>query len=178
MKSMRSMLTVAVRVNIVVIIITGVIYPFVVWSIAALGSTDRLSDTALCPAYTDSTLFTSRPSASDHSALPSSGSNLGPTNARLRALMEQRATFFRTRNGLDPSTVVPADMCCASASGLDPHISIAAAYLQRGRVARERGVSIRYLDSLIAAHTVSPQFEVLGTPLVNVVSLNDALGHK
>lgn len=127
--------------------------------------------------FTKPGYFWSRPSATGpvaYNAAASSGSNLGPNNpAQAKAIAERTAALQAADSG-NPSPV-PLDLVMASGSGLDPHISPAAAEYQVGRVARARGLSVDSVRVLIAAATSGPQFGILGDPVVNVVRLNRAL---
>ena len=115
--------------------------------------------------------FHPRPSAAGtgHDALASGGSNLGPTSERLRALISERVLAYRQINGLATNAPVPADAVTASASGLDPHISVANALLQAPRVAKAHALSTEKVLERIRQHTTAN-----GT-IVNVVTLNAAL---
>jgi K+-transporting ATPase ATPase C chain len=105
----------------------------------------------------------------------SSGSNLGPTNPDLLAAVKERAIDYRKENGLAPDAEVPVDAVTASASGLDPQISIANARIQAQRVARVRGLSVAQVDKLIDDHTDGRSLGFLGEKGVNVLELNVAL---
>jgi potassium-transporting ATPase KdpC subunit len=105
----------------------------------------------------------------------SSGSNLGPTNPEFLSTVKQRARDYRQENGLAPAAEVPVDAVTASASGLDPHISIANARLQAPRVARVRGIPLAKVQSLIDDHTDGRSLGFLGEAGVNVLELNVAL---
>lgn len=119
--------------------------------------------------------FHGRPSAAEYDAANSTGSNLGPTNKVLLDQIAKAAVAVRKENGLPANTPVPSDLVTASASGLDPDISPAAALLQVGRVARARHVSKSIVHGLVLNHIERRQFGVLGEPLVNVLELNLAL---
>lgn len=121
--------------------------------------------------------FHPRPSAagSGYDGAASSGSNLGPTNPDYLALVQERAVAYREENGLADDAEVPADAVTASASGLDPHISLANAQVQAPRVAETRGMPLDEVLALIDEHTDDRPLGVLGDPGVNVLQLNLAL---
>jgi K+-transporting ATPase ATPase C chain len=108
----------------------------------------------------------------------SSGSNWGPTNPDLIDAVKQRVADYREENGLSPRTKVPVDAVTASASGLDPHISIANARLQAPRVARVRRLPLARVNKLIDDHTDGRSLGFLGEPGVNVLELNIALDQQ
>ncbi|MDP9970671.1 K+-transporting ATPase ATPase C chain [Variovorax paradoxus] len=121
--------------------------------------------------------FWGRPSATapqPYNASASGGSNLGPLNPALADAVKQRIEALRAA---DPgnAAAVPVDLVTASASGLDPDISPAAAHYQAARVARMRGVSVEQMNALVASHTQAPLWGWLGEPRVNVLALNLAL---
>lgn len=105
----------------------------------------------------------------------SSGSNLGPTNPDFLAAVKERAAAYRRENGLAPGAEVPVDAVTASASGLDPHISVANARIQARRVARVRGIPRAEVNQLVDDHTDGRSLGFLGDPGVNVLELNVAL---
>ena len=105
----------------------------------------------------------------------SGGSNLGPTSQKLNDAIKQNIADYRAQNNLDTNTPVPADAVTASASGLDPHISIRNAELQAPRVAKTRGLSLDKVRELIRANTDPAGLGILGEPGVNVLPLNLAL---
>ena len=127
--------------------------------------------------FTDPGDFHSRPSAAGvgYDGTASSGSNLGPLSPVLLASVAERAAAYRQENGLDPEASVPVDAVTASASGLDPHISIANARLQAHRVASRRGISLTDVLDLIDDNTEGRDLGILGEPGVNVLALNLAL---
>ena len=167
--------------------LTGVAYPLAVTGIAQLlfpgqanGSLISGSGSALIgQPFDDPRYFWSRPSATSpfpDNAAASSGSNLGPTNDKLVEAVKRRIDALRAA---DPGNEakIPVDLVTASASGLDPHISPAAAYYQAGRVARERGQDRSVIEELVREHTQGRWLGLLGEPGVNVLQLNLALDH-
>ena len=116
--------------------------------------------------------FHSRPSAVDFDASGSGATNFGPTNAELIALVAARAETFRMAQGV---TVVPIDAVTASASGLDPHISLQNARLQAGWVAGARGVGLPEVLALVNSAAEGPWLGLFGQPRVNVLMLNLSL---
>jgi K+-transporting ATPase ATPase C chain len=127
--------------------------------------------------FTAPEYFHSRPSAAGagYDGSASSGSNLGPTSPDLLSAVSDRVAAYRQENGLAADALVPVDAVTASASGLDPHISIANARLQTARVATARGLDPAVVAKLVDSHTDGRQLWVLGEPGVNVVELNLAL---
>jgi potassium-transporting ATPase KdpC subunit len=105
----------------------------------------------------------------------SSGSNWGPTNPDLLAAVKERAAAYRDENGLAKGSEVPVDAVTASASGLDPHISVANARIQAHRVAKVRGTSLAEVERLVDQNTDGRSLGFLGEPGVNVLELNLAL---
>jgi len=166
--------------------ITGVAYPLVVTGIAqvvfpkqANGSLvvkdGKIAGSELIgQQFSDPKHFWGRGSATapyPYNAASSSGSNLGPANP---ALADAVAARVKALKDADPgnSSPVPVDLVTASASGLDPHISVAAAEYQVGRVARARGLDPAAVRALVAKHTEGRQWGFLGEPRVNVLALN------
>lgn len=141
-------------------------------------SADRVVGSALIgQAFTDPRYFWGRPSATSpmpDNAQASSGSNFGPLNPALAASAADRAKALRDA---DPGNTapIPSELVTASASGLDPHISPAAAYYQAARVARQRGWPRERVDALIGQSIESPDWGLFGEPRVNVLQLNLAL---
>ncbi len=114
-------------------------------------------------------------SADDISTAASGASNLGPTNEELLATIGERIVEYRDVNGLSDDTLVPVDAVTASASGVDPHISLANARLQAERVADERGLPTAEVLDLVEDHTAGRSLGFLGEKGVNVLELNLAL---
>ena len=170
-------------------LLTGIGYPLLVTGIAqatmpakANGSLivkdgKPVGSSLIGQPFADPKYFWGRPSATGpmpNNALASSGSNLGPTNPALLDAVKARVQALRDA---DPgnAALVPVDLVTASASGLDPQISPAAAEYQVARVARLRSISSEAVRKLVAAHTEGRQFGILGEPGVNVLELNLAL---
>lgn len=179
----------AVMLLIVMTLLTGVIYPLVVTGIAqvvfptqANGSLihegDKLvGSTLIGQPFDDAKYFWSRPSATGpypYNAGASSGSNLGANEPNLISAVKDR---IETLKKADPTNnkPVPVDLVTASASGLDPDISPAAAEFQVARVAKARGLSEQQVRALIEQYTEARQLGLLGEPRVNVLRLNRAL---
>ena len=192
MKSFLRQLAPAVIVLAVFTVICGVIYPLVVTGIgqvafksAANGSIVHVDGQAvgsrlIGQSFADPKYFHPRPSAAGagYDGLASSGSNLGPNNADLLAAVATRVTVYRTENALTDGQLVPVDAVTASASGLDPEISVANARLQARRVAKVRGLDIDVVLTAIDAHTVTRPLAILGDPGVNVLAVNIDLDSK
>jgi potassium-transporting ATPase KdpC subunit len=177
----------SLRIFIALTLLTGVLYPLTVTAVARLIFPSRAEGSLVVvhnkivgseligQQFTSGRYFQSRPSAVAYNPLPSGGSNLSCTSLQLRDSVENRGRLFQNSNLLSRQTTVPPDMLFASASGLDPDISPAAARLQIGRVARERKFSksqTAALDSLVERSVTLPQMGFLGEPRVNVLRLN------
>jgi K+-transporting ATPase ATPase C chain len=170
-------------------LLTGLAYPLLVTGVAQLafphqanGSLTAAGGKALGSeligqAFDDPGLFWGRPSATTpvpYNAAAGAGRNWGPLNPALRDAVAARARALRQA---DPGNTqpIPVDLVTASASGLDPHISPAAAEYQVPRVARRRGLSVAQVQALVAQCTEGRQWGFLGEPRVNVLKLNLAL---
>jgi K+-transporting ATPase ATPase C chain len=174
-------------------LITGIAYPFVVagigkvaFPVQAAGSlVERdgkvVGSTLIGQSFSDPKHFWSRPSATSpgpNNAANSGGSNLGPSNPALVDAVKGRVAAL---HAADPGNTapIPVDLVTASGSGLDPEISLAAAQYQAARVARARGLPVERVRALIGEHALGQLFGFLGEPRVNVLELNlalDALG--
>lgn len=187
---MRRALLVSLRMAAVTMVLTGVIYPLVVWGISAVvfprqaaGSLVTRADGSVAGSaliaqpFTAEKYFHPRPSAAGadgYDAMSSSFSNLGPTSAVLMSAVETRVADAVREEGLTKGAV-PVDMVTSSASGLDPHITPDNAAAQVARVAKARGLSAETVRALVAKHTRGRDLGFLGEPRVNVLELNLAL---
>jgi potassium-transporting ATPase KdpC subunit len=179
-------LVVAVLMTIVTTLLLGIAYPLVVTGLAQVLFPDLangqlierdgrvVGSRIIGQAFSSPGYFRSRPSAAGtgYDAANSSGTNLGPTNKKLVDAVKAASDAAKLEN---PGAPVPIDLVTSSASGLDPHISPAAAAFQVPRIARERGVGADEIRRLVAVHTEGRQWGVLGEAVVNVLELNLAL---
>jgi len=169
--------------------ITGIGYPLVVTGIGqalfprqangslVLAGGKPIGSTLIAQSFTDPKYFWSRPSATTpqpYNGLASTGSNLGPLNPALIDAIKPRIEALRAADP-DNHAEIPVDLVTASASGLDPEESLAAARFQAARVARARGLPVARVEALIAAHAEGRLLGILGEPRVNVLELNLAL---
>jgi len=183
---MKQQLRPAITLLALLTIITGVIYPLTVTGIAQVifphqadGSLIVVDGKAygselIGQQFDDPKYFWGRPSAAGYNAAASSGSNLGPMNPSLEEVVQTRIDALKAVDPNNPLPI-PVDLVTASASGLDPHISVAAALYQASRVAAARGLSEAEITSLIEKFTEGRQFGIFGEPRVNVLMLNLSL---
>ena len=186
---MLSQIRPAIVLLLLLTAITGLAYPLVITGIAQVVFPHQANGSLIVEngqivgseligqPFDDPHYFWGRPSATiplPYNAAASSGSNLGPSNPTLQEAVRSRVAALRAA---DPgnSQPIPVDLVTASASGLDPHISLAAALYQVPRVARERGLSEKDVEALVGRCTADRQLGVLGEPRVNVLKLNLAL---
>jgi K+-transporting ATPase ATPase C chain len=185
----RSQLRPTVVMLVLLTVLTGVVYPLALTAVAQLLVPARangslivaggrvVGSTLIGQPFDDPKYFWSRLSAtspSAYNAASSSGSNLGPLNDALRDAAKARVDAL---HAADPGNAapIPVDLVTASASGLDPHISPAAARYQVARVARARGMGVGEVQALLEHYTEGRQLGILGEPRVNVLLLNRAL---
>jgi potassium-transporting ATPase KdpC subunit len=181
----------AVRMLAIMSLLTGAAYPLVVTGIAQVAFAHTANGSLVVAdgrvqgsnligqPFDDPKYVWSRPSATSpqpYNGMASSGSNQGARNPALADAVRDRIKALRDA---DPNnaTAVPVDLVTASGSGLDPHISVAAAEFQVARVAKARGLAIEQVRRLVADNTEGRTFGVLGEPRVNVLALNIALDH-
>ncbi len=197
---MRAQLLAALRAIVVFTVLVGLAYPLVVTGLAQVAFRDRadgslvhrdgrvVGSSLLGQTFTSADYFQGRPSAAgdaasgaattvpgDLATAASGSSNLGPTNKELLRTVADRITAYRKANGLAADTPVPVDAVTASASGVDPEISLANARLQAPRVARARQMPVGRVLALVADHTEARPLGILGEEGVNVLDLNLAL---
>lgn len=186
---MNNVLRPALTIMLSLTLLTGAAYPLVVTGIAQLFFPDKAAGSLLVEdgkvigshligqSFTDAKYFWSRPSATGgnpYNPTASGGTNQGPLNPALIDAVKQRIAVLQAA---DPgnTAAVPADLVTASASGLDPHISVAAALYQVERVARVRGLEPIKVRELVEQRIEKRQLGFLGEPRVNVLLLNLAL---
>lgn len=186
---MKTLLRPAVSLFVLLSVVTGIAYPLVVTGIAKVTFPEKAGGSLIVKDgkpvgsaligqnFTDPKYFWGRPSATSpqpYNATASSGSNQGPLNPALVDAVKGRIDALKAA---DPGNdkPVPADLVLASGSGLDPHISPAAAEYQVARVAKARGLTPEKLTDLIEQHIEGRQWGIFGEPRVNVLELNLAL---
>jgi len=182
----------ALRMTLLMTVLTGLIYPLAVTGLCQMLFRDKANGSLITvngkvigseligQNFSKTRYFQPRPSAAGndgYDATASGGSNLGPTNQKLIDRVKASAEKFQKEN---PSYTgpLPADLVTASGSGLDPHISPASAAAQAHRVAGARGISDAQIGTLIDAHTEGRDLGFLGEPRVNVLLLNLALDRE
>ncbi len=187
---MWSQIVNSLKMLVVLTIVTGLVYPLAMVGIAniffpfqATGSMIKseghmIGSQLIGQNFMQAKYFHSRPSAAGqegYDGAQSSGSNLGPTNKKLIASVNENVNKVRQENGLSDEAAVSVDLVTASASGLDPDIFPEAAYLQVDRIAKTRGIMPNEVRSLVDKQIRGRQFGVLGEFRVNVLALNMAL---
>jgi K+-transporting ATPase ATPase C chain len=183
---MKSEVVMAVRMTVVTLVLTGLLYPLLITGIARVAfphqangslvtSEGRVVGSELIgQAFAKPAYFQTRPSAAGangYDATASSGSNLGPSSQKLRDRVAADLQRLRAENPQAPG-LVPVELVTASASGLDPHLSPEAALWQAPRVAAARGVALADVEALLSKRVEGRTFGLLGEPRVNVLLLN------
>jgi potassium-transporting ATPase KdpC subunit len=187
---MKTQTIIAIKFLLVMTVLTGAIYPIIMTGVAQLAfpakangslviKDGKITGSELIGQKFDSNVyFWSRPSAIDYNPIPSGASNLGPTSDKLKKQVAERRKLFAANNSLSDTSMMPKEMLFASASGLDPHISPEAAFLQLNRVAMARNLNEtqkQKVEQLIKSKTEGPQYFLFGEPRINVFELNLAL---
>ncbi|MGY4830548.1 potassium-transporting ATPase subunit KdpC [Sphaerotilaceae bacterium SBD11-9] len=186
---MKTLIRPAVSLFVVMTLVTGVAYPLLVTGVASIAFPSQaggslvlhdgkpVGSTLIGQSFSEPKYFWGRPSATGpmaNNAAGSSGSNQGPLNPALVDAVKGRIEALRAADAGNAAPV-PVDLVTASASGLDPHISVAAAQYQAARVARARGLAPEAVRALIERHTEGRLLGFIGEPRVNVLALNLAL---
>jgi K+-transporting ATPase ATPase C chain len=189
MKYLVAELRISLIVTVFLAAILCGIYPLTVWCLAhavfhgradgslIMQNSEIAGSRLIGRQFTDPRYFHSRPSAAGagYDAAHSGGSNLGPLSRTLAETIARRIAVYRAENDLAPDALVPGDAVTASASGLDPHISVRNALIQTPRVARARGFSEETILEQVERHTEGRDLKIFGEPRVNVLLLNRAL---
>lgn len=183
----------ALRVLAVLTILTGVLYPAAMtlltqWMFPHKANGSMITQNGnivgselIGQKFVGDRYFHSRPSAIDYNPLPSGGSNFAPTSKALQDSIRANSQRFIVQNNLAAGNVIPKEILFASGSGLDPHISPEAMYLQAARIVHARhldSLKSMQLNQLIQQYTESPQWNLFGQPRVNVLKLNLALDRE
>lgn len=190
MNNLISQLRISLVATIALAVILSGVYPALIWGIAQTLFPDKangslinrngkiIGSKLIAQNFTDAKYFHPRPSSAGdagYDATSSGGSNLGPTSKKLIDLIRDRVEAYRVENNLPLNVKIPADAVSASASGLDPHISLKNALLQAPRVAKTRGIDEKALVEKIQANTEGRDIGIFGEPRVNVLTLNLSL---
>ena len=180
----------AIRMLFIMIVILGLAYPLIMTGGAQLLFAEQANGSLVSKNgeivgsdligqdFSSEKYFHGRPSlAGDagYDGAASGASNLGPTSQKLMGVIGERAEQIRQENHLGEKAMVPSDLVTASGSGLDPHITLAAAQIQVDRVAEARGINPNIVQNIVKVNVEDPQFGFLGERRVNVLRLNLAL---
>jgi K+-transporting ATPase ATPase C chain len=181
----------AISLLVLMTALLGIVYPFVITGVAKLAFARRaegsliymdgrlIGSTLIGQSFSDPKYFWGRPSATSpqpYNGVASSGSNLGPLNP---ALLDAVKANVKALHDADPDNrqPIPVDLVSASASGLDPEISLAAAHYQSARVARARNLPLEQVEALVRAQEQGRLLGLIGEPRINVLEVNLALDH-
>ena len=190
---MKTVFSVAIRTTIVTLVLTGLIYPFVMTGLAQIlfpwranGSLvmdekgEVVGSELIAQGFANPAYLQPRPSAAGekgYDATSSSGSNLGPTSKKLQDRIAEDLKRLKEENP-EATEPVPAELVTTSASGLDPHLSPQAALWQVPRVAKARGITTERVKAVVDANVERRTFGILGEPRVNVLLVNLALDRQ
>ena len=189
MKTLVNEIRTAVMATFCLAVIFCGVYPLLVWVMAQVFFPQKAAGSLVTrggavvgsrligQGFSGPRYFHPRPSAagSGYDASNSGGSNLGPLSQKLVDTVQERVHRYRTENGLDDRTLIPADAATSSGSGLDPHISVQNARLQAGRVAGARGLRVEEVLREVAETAEGRDLGIFGEPRVNVLLLNLSL---
>jgi K+-transporting ATPase ATPase C chain len=163
--------------------LTGILYPLLITIVAQLAVKEKADGGLISlhghiagaqligQKFESARYFWGRPSAIDYKPLPSGATNFGPTSSALKKIVQERRQKLAKSHNVEEGKV-PAELLFASGSGLDPHISLAAAYFQTGRIAAERGIDRQKVKELVDQLAIKRTWGFLGEPCVNVLLLN------
>lgn len=184
---MKTQILISIKIFALFTVLLGLIYPLFITAIAQLAFTEKANGSLIIQEnkvigsefigqkFDSVRYFWSRPSATDYNSMPSGGSNLSPTSSKLKQQVADRMAIWVKSNPTSDSENIPSEMLFASASGLDPHISPKAAFLQVNRISKARDFNEKQKNQviqLISKLKESPQFGLLGEERVNVLLLN------
>jgi K+-transporting ATPase ATPase C chain len=184
---MKTQVLIALKFLMAMTVLTGIFYPLIMTGIAQVSYPSKSNGSLILKdgkiigsdligqKFDSSIYFWSRPSAVGYNPIPSSGSNYGPTSDTLRKLVNARRALFAEANSITDILSVPKEMIFASGSGLDPHISPAAALMQVDRIAKARNFDNNRKEQLLKTvkeMTEMPQYLFLGEERINVLRLN------
>jgi potassium-transporting ATPase KdpC subunit len=187
---MRTHISIALKLLLIMTLLTGIIYPVLMTGIAQISFPEKangsfirrdgkiIGSTLIGQKFDSSAYFWSRPSAIDYNPVPSGASNFGPTSRKLFSMVSERRKIFITGNNLTDTASLPGEMLFASASGLDPHTSPDAVRLQINRIVRVRHFNHSQenrLNELILQNTEKRQYGILGEERINIMVLNMGL---
>ncbi|RCR67163.1 K(+)-transporting ATPase subunit C [Larkinella punicea] len=183
---MKTHLSPALRLTLVMLVLLAIIYPLLVAGISRLAPGGGQGETVVVngkvvgysrigQAFTEDRYFNSRPSAVEYNAAGSAGSNKGPSNPDYLTTVQARIDTFLVHNPGVQKADIPAELVTASGSGLDPDLSPVAARIQVARIANVRGISVEKLNQLVDSHTEGPLLGLFGPARVNVLRLNVSL---
>lgn len=186
---MKTNILPAIKLTFILILLFVVLYPFVLWGVGQLSKDNgrgilvkqdgKAYYKNIGQSFKEAKYFWSRPSAVDYNAAGSGASNKGPNNEEYLLLVKQRIDEFVLQNPTVKVSDIPVDLVTASGSGLDPHISVAAARVQVDRIAKLRKLDTSRIYSLIDSCTERPLLGLFGPEKINVLELNlvlDQLG--
>ena len=173
----------AIRLTVVCMVFFMGVYSLLIWVIAQAAPAKGQGETVTAnnkvvgwkligQKFTDDKYFQSRPSAVDYNAAGSGGSNKGPSNPEYLKMVQDRIDSFLVHNPGVKEEDIPSDLVTASGGGLDPDISVQAAYVQVERIAKVRNTSEAELNKLIEKHIEKPLAGLFGTEKINVLQLN------
>jgi potassium-transporting ATPase KdpC subunit len=184
---MKTQLIISIKIFALFTVLCGIAYPLLITGIAQVAFPEKANGSLIVQdnkvigseligqKFDSENYFWSRPSATDYSAMPSGGSNCGPSSLKLKQLVADRTAQWMKSNPTSAPEKIPSEMLLASASGLDPHISPKAALLQVDRIVKVRNLDDNQKQKLlktILELSESPQFSFLGDERINVLVLN------